>query len=131
MNLKLSQHMALLGICAMAFYGVMLGMGKFSIEVLPQFAVSAIIFLSSGRIMRRAARVMSKEDTQSQRKVKQEQEKREEPDWQFLTNLMNWTAALMIVGIMAIILMKPIGLSFQEAFSSSSAQENYYAGAVP
>lgn len=130
-NAKLSQHMTLLGICAMAFYGVMLGMGKLSIEVLPQFAVSAVIFLSSGRIMRRAARVMSEEDTEAQRKTKQEKEQREEPDWQFLTNLMNWMAALMIVGIMAIMLMKPLGLTFEEAFSSSKAQENFYAGSVP
>ncbi len=118
----------------MAFYGVMLGSGKLSIEVLPQFAVSALIFLSSGRFMRRAARIMTNDEDaekEKEEKAQQQKERLEEPDWQFLTNLMNWTAALMIVGIMAIILMKPIGLTFQDAFSSSNAQENYFAGSVP
>jgi len=45
MNAKIGQHMTLLGICAMAFYGAMLASGKLSIDVMPQFVVSAAIFL--------------------------------------------------------------------------------------
>lgn len=129
MNAKLSQHMTMLGLCAMAFYAVMLATGKLSIDVMPQFAVSALIFLTSGRIMRKAARAMTQEDDEEQEK--QDKEKREETDWPFMTNLLNWTAALLVVGIMAIIITKPAGITLTEAFTETVAHENFYAGHVP
>lgn len=131
MNAKLSQHMTLLGLCAMAFYGVMLATGKLSIDVMPQFAVSALIFLTSGRLMRKAARIMTEEKDEDQEQVLTKKVEREEPDWPFLTNLLNWTAALLVVGIMALIIMKPVGVSFTDAFSETLAHESFYAGHVP
>ncbi|MDO3378964.1 hypothetical protein [Geoalkalibacter halelectricus] len=131
MNAKLSQHMTLLGLCAMAFYGVMLATGKLSVDVMPQFVISAVIFLTSGQIMRKAARIRSQDQDEAQAKQQTEKVEREEPDWPFLTNLLNWTAALLVVGVMAILIMKPAGVTFSEAFSETVAQENYFAGHVP
>ena len=37
MNAKMSQHLTLLGLCALAFYGLMLGTGNISLEIMPQF----------------------------------------------------------------------------------------------
>ncbi len=127
MNSKLSQHMTLLGICAMAFYGVMLGTGRMSIDVMPQFIISAVIFLSSGHIMRKAARTMARDEAAK----KEKQSARKEPDWPWLTALLNWTAAFLVVGVMAIFLMKPIGLTFEDALDLAMAPEHYFAGAVP
>ena len=62
MNARLSTQMTLLGICAMAFYGVMLGTGVFSTDLMPQFIISAVIFLSSGKIMRKAAQRMVRDE---------------------------------------------------------------------
>ena len=56
MNTHPSQQMTLLGLATMACYAVLLATGTVGIDVMPQFAVSAIIFLSSGRLMRQAAR---------------------------------------------------------------------------
>lgn len=131
MNAKISQHMTLLGICAMAFYGAMFASGKLSIEVMPQFVISAAIFLTSGRVMRKAARLMTKDDDEPAEKKKAQETERPETDWSFLTQLLNWTAALVVLGVMAIFLMKPIGLGWSEAFSSTVANDQYFAGHVP
>jgi uncharacterized membrane protein len=118
--------MTLLGICAMAFYGIMLGTGLFSVDIMPQFIISAVIFLSSGKIMRKAARCMIRDEEESETRPK-----RKEPDWPWLTALLNWTAALLIVGLMAIFLMKPIGVSFLDSLHFTMAPEQYFAHVVP
>ncbi|BCR06026.1 hypothetical protein DESUT3_30950 [Desulfuromonas versatilis] len=128
MNAKLSQHMTLLGICAMIFYGLMLGTGQLSTELMPQFIISAVLFLSSGRIMRKAARVMARDEQEAK---KSEQVAKPQADWPFLTALLNWTAALLIIGIMAVFLMKPIGFTFEQALELTKGSEQYFAGAVP
>lgn len=122
----MGQQMTLLGLGAMAFYGIMLSSGHLSVEVMPQFLVSAVIFLCSGRIMRMAARsVQQDENDETARPC------RPEPDWPWLTALLNWSAAMLVIGAMAIILMKPAGVSLQDALGHSVAHEQYFAGAVP
>lgn len=134
MNPKLSQHMTLLGLCAMAFYGVMLATGQFSMEVMPQFLVSAVIFLCSGRIMRLMAKrlpVKEKDDTQPQARTAKPSPRASEADWPFLTGLLNWSAAFLIIAVMALWLMKPIGISLGDLFQNSKAHHHFFAGSVP
>jgi hypothetical protein len=126
MNAKMSQQLTLLGLGAMAFYGFMLASGALSIEVMPQFAVSALIFLTAGRLMRRASRVHSADED-----APVKPKKRNDADWPWLTGLLNWTAALLIFGTMGIFLMKPAGVSLGEALHHTVAHEQFYAGAVP
>lgn len=126
MNARLSRQMTLLGICAMGFYGVMLGTGTFSTDLMPQFVISAVIFLSSGRIMKAAARSMARDEDEAAERVQ-----RREPDWPWMTLLLNWSAGLMVIGLMAIFLMKPLGISFAEALHLSPAPEQFFATAVP
>jgi hypothetical protein len=126
MNAKMGQQLTLLGLGAIVFYGIMLGTGNLSIEVMPQFLVSAVIFLSSGRILRAAAKNLDDNDTEENNRPKGP-----EADWPWLTALLNWSAAILIIGIMAIILMKPAGVSFVEAFSHSVAPAHYSAEFVP
>jgi hypothetical protein len=123
----MSQHLTLLGIGAMAFYAVMLATDRVSIELMPQFLTSAIIFLSSGRLMKMAARSMSRDDEETDAKP------RRELDWPWLTALLNWNAALVVIGIMAIFLMKPTDLSLLDALSSTLAPAIFSpaAGVVP
>ena len=129
MNGKLSAYMTTLGVATLAFYGAMMALGILSVEFRPQFAISAILFLSSGKIMRKVARSLTREETEEEGKAAKPQ--REEPDWPWLTGLLNWTAALLIVGIMAIFLMKPIGVTFEEALSFTMAHDHFVATAVP
>jgi len=125
-NAKMGQHMTLLGLGAMAFYGIMLSSGHLSIEVMPQFLVSAVIFLCSGRVMRMAARSLQQDEREETVRPR-----RPEMDWPWLTALLNWSAAMLVIGVMAIILMKPAGVSLRDALGHSFAQEQYFAGAIP
>jgi hypothetical protein len=123
MNAKLSQHMILLGLCAMIFYTVMLISGKLPLEAMPQFVISAIIFMSSGHFMRKAARAMAREEGDEPDKP---EKKRKDADWAWLTTLLNWTAAFFVLGSMAIILMKPMGVSFMDAIKASQTHDHHY-----
>ncbi len=124
MNARMSQHLTLLGLGAMAFYAVMLATDNVSLELMPQFLTSAIIFLSSGRIMKMAARSLAKDEEEKEVPPR-------ETDWPWLTALLNWNAALVLIGIMAIFLMKPAGVSLVEVLSSTLAPATFTAGTVP
>lgn len=126
MNSKVGQRLTLLGLCAMIFYGFMLASGQLTMEIMPQFLVAAVIFLSSGRIMRRAAQLMGKGEDE-----KEEKPRRIELDWPWLTALLNWTCAFLVIGVMALLLLKPLDLSWSEAFTRTSGPSHYFAGAVP
>lgn len=107
MNANLSRQMTLLGLGVLAFYAGVLGSGHASLEILPQFAISAVIFLSSGKIMRQmAAKLPAKEEAES--------EKAEEPNWELRNLVLNWVAAATVVGIVALFLVKPASMTFNE-----------------
>ena len=107
MNAKLSRQMSLLGLGVVAFYACMLGTGQASLEILPQFAISAVIFLSSGKIMRQmAAKLPAKEQP--------DEEEIEEPNWELRTLLLNWVAAAAVVSIVALFLVKPASMTVGE-----------------
>ena len=110
--MNLSQQMTLLGLAALAYYGILLATGVVSMDVMPQFVVSALIFLSSGRFLRQA-RAHSRE-----KNSEEDQERpRREPNWALRTQILNWVMALMIMGVLALWVMKPVGVSFWEMFT--------------
>lgn len=107
MNAKLSRQMSMLGLGVLAFYAGLLGTGQASLEILPQFAISAVIFLSSGKIMRQmAAKLPEKENT--------EEEEVTEPNWELRNLVLNWVAAAAVVSIVALFLVKPASMTFNE-----------------
>ncbi|MGK2905502.1 MAG: hypothetical protein ACSLFH_04040 [Desulfuromonadales bacterium] len=107
MNVKLSRQMAMLGLGVLAFYAGILGTGHASLEILPQFAISAVIFLCSGKIMRQmAAKLPAREQP--------EDEGTEEPDWELRNLVLNWMAAAAVVSIVALFLVKPTSMTFSE-----------------
>jgi uncharacterized membrane protein len=108
MNSKLSLQMSLLGLGVLAFYAGMLASGQVSIEVLPQFVVSAVIFLCSGRVMRQIAAKLPGRETDDK------EEEKPEPDWALRTMVLNWVAAATIVSVVALFLVKPAGMTFPE-----------------
>lgn len=130
MGAKLGSCLTALGLCSMAFYAAMMATGILPVHLMPQFLVSSIIFLSSGRIMRKAARALARDDAE-------EEEKRETrstaspADWPWLSAFLNYAGALLIIGIMAIFLMKPIGVSLQDVIAISSGNEQFFATAIP
>lgn len=123
---NLGQYLTVLGLCALGFYGVMFGCGYLGVEAMPQFMVTAIIFLTAGRMLKKVRLGNAEADDE-----KEERALRREPDWAWLTAFMNWTAALLIIALMAILLMKPADLSLLEAFKFSPIQNSFFAGAVP
>lgn len=122
---NLGQYLTLLGLCALVFYGVMLATGNLGAREMPQFVVTAVIFLSAGRMMRKVRLGNDEEDDASAAKPQRE------ADWEWLTSLLNWTAAILIIATMAILLMKPTDLSLRDAFNISTAHKSFFAGAVP
>lgn len=107
MNVKLSRQMAMLGLGVLAFYAGILGTGHASLEILPQFAISAVIFLCSGKIMRQmAAKLPAREQPEG--------EGIEEPDWELRNLVLNWMAAAAVVSIVALFLVKPTSMTFSE-----------------
>ncbi len=118
MNMKLSRQMTLLGLGVLVFYAGLLGTGQASVEVLPQFAISAVIFLSSGKIMRQmAAKLPAKKGNES--------EERAEPNWELRTLILNWVAAGTVLSIVALFIAKPVTMSFPEFFEFIVYHSNY------
>jgi len=107
MNAKLSRQMSLLGLGVVAFYAGLLGTGQASLEILPQFAISAVIFLSSGKIMRQMARQLPAKEQPDDEEVK-------EPNWELRNLVLNWVAAATVVSVVALFLVKPASMTFNE-----------------
>jgi hypothetical protein len=107
MNAKLSRQMTMIGLGVLVFYAGVLGTGQASLEVLPQFAISAIIFLCSGKIMRQMAEKLPA-------KEQPEDEEVDEPNWELRNLVLNWVAAATVVSIVALFLVKPVSMSFNE-----------------
>ena len=107
MNAKLSRQMTMIGLGTLAFYACVLGTGHASLEILPQFAISAVIFLCSGKIMRQMAEKLPV-------KEQPESEEVEEPNWELRNLVLNWVAAATVVSIVALFLVKPASMSFNE-----------------
>lgn len=127
MNANLSQQLTLLGLAAMAFYALLLATGTVGLDVMPQFMVSAIIFLSSGRLMRQAARNLPKKDV-----PENPPRKKIALDWDWLSQFLNWFMAVLILGALALWVMKPVGVSFVDALSQyQPASHSYYSDSIP
>jgi len=103
------QQMTILGLVALCYYGVLLAAGVVDTDVMPQFVVSALIFLSSGRLLRGVARNRSP-------KKRDDEKSRKEPDWELRTQVLNWVMALLIMSALGLWVMKPVGVSFLEMF---------------
>ena len=120
MNVNLSQQMTLLGLAAMVFYAILLATGTVGTDVMPQFMVSAIIFLSSGRLMGKAARNLPRKKPIPKRP-------RVEPDWDRRSQYLNWFMALLIIGLLALWVMKPVGVSFGDALNPPKPASQPYS----
>ena len=115
MNAKFSLQMTLLGLGVMVFYAGLVMTGQVSLEILPHYAISALIFLCSGRIMRQmAAKLPPRADGEVN-------PYRLIPDWSMRTAMLNWVAAGVLVSIMAAILVKPDGMTFTEMLQFTAA----------
>lgn len=120
---RLSQQMTILGLCAMAFYGLMLASGTFSLEVMPQFIISAVIFLSSGRVMKKAAQRLRA----SRANEEEEETPRRRIDW----GLLNWVAGICFLSVLLILLIVPLGSSMQDGVIYKLAQQLFHTTHIP
>jgi len=129
-NVNLSQQMTLLGLAAMAFYAVMLATGVVDLDVMPQFMISAVIFLSSGRIMRMAARNLPQKEDDEEEEAKKKP--KTETDWHWLSQFLNWSMALIILGLLALWIMKPVGVSLVDAIQQHRPNSQpYFSDFIP
>ena len=130
MNANLSQQMTFLGLAAMVFYAVMLGTGVVGLDVMPQFMISAIIFLSSGRLMRMAARNLPPKEEEED--AEEEKRPKIKPDWAWLSQFLNWVMVLIVVGALALWIMKPVGVSLVDAIKEHKPKSQpYFSDFIP
>ncbi len=100
--------MTILGLVALAYYAVLLTIGVLSTDVMPQFLVSALIFLSSGRLLRNAPR---------KAKLDKDGNPKKEPNWKLRTTILNWTMTFFILATLVLWIIKPVGVTFMEMFN--------------
>ena len=116
MNAKLSIQMTLLGLGVLVFYAGLIASGQVSMEILPHYAISAVIFLFSGKMMRQLAAKLPPREEQ------EENPYRMIPDWSMRTAMLNWLAAGFLVSIMALFLVKPDGMTFTQMLQFVSSK---------
>lgn len=120
MNANLGNQMTLLGLAAMVFYATLLATGTVGLDVMPQFIASALVFLSSGRLMRKPARQRSDDEDGKPKKEKKEL------DWEKMTHLLNWSMSVLIISVLAVWVMKPTDVTFVDAMLSLIPEEKTY-----
>lgn len=120
MNANLRNQMTLLGLAAMVFYGALLATGTVGTDVMPQFIASALVFLSSGRLLRKPAAQRSEEENDESR------EEKKEINWEKMTLLLNWGMSILLISGMAIWIMKPTDVTFSDALWSLIPEEKTY-----
>jgi hypothetical protein len=103
------QQMTILGLAALCYYAVLLALGIVDTEVMPQFVVSAVIFLSSGRLLRGVTRGRSKKKAENEKP-------RKEANWELRAQILNWVMTLLIICSLGLWVIKPVGVSFLEMF---------------
>jgi len=127
MNSRLSRQMTLLGFATLGLYAGLLSMGMVSFEVMPQYLISAALFLSSGRIMRKLARELSARESDEDG----EGEEKSEPDWALRTQVLNWVAATVVVGVLTVFLTKPVDMTFGEMARFTFQPDRFPVLAMP
>lgn len=126
MNAKLSQKMTLLGLCAMAFYGLMLASGQSAQELMPQFMVSALVFLFSGRLLRMAG-------ARSGEKGREEEAPKSnitEEEWRRVTRVLNWSAVCIILSVLTLWVLTPQDATLAEFVRATFVDPNVHINMI-
>ncbi len=121
MYTRLSKLMTLFGLCAMGFYAIMLSSGRFSVEVLPQFALSAIFFLSSGRIMKKVARRI---------RAGQSEQSEEDPN-RIDLQLVSWVVGIAVLMALSLLLLVPFGVTLEHTYLFKVAHQLFGSTLIP
>jgi Na+/H+ antiporter NhaC len=111
MQTDIGQKLTLLGLCAVIFYGVMLATGLASLEVMPQFLVSALVFVFSGRVVSMTGALSREREDDDNAQAEEPQPAASEEDWARLTVVFNWLAVIVILTVLALWVIKPQGVS--------------------
>ncbi|MCD6527206.1 MAG: hypothetical protein J7K75_09475 [Desulfuromonas sp.] len=121
MQTRLSKLMTLFGLGAMGFYAVMLSSGQFSIEVMPQFALSAVFFLSSGRIMKKVARKIRAGNA----------EQDDDGPKRFDFQLFSWVVGVSVLMLLSLLLLVPFGTTLENTYLFKVATQLFDSTLIP
>lgn len=124
MKADIGQKLILLGFCAVVFYGVLLATGLASFEAMPQFLVSALVFICSGRMV---GMVGASSDEQDGNSPEAELEPAaSEEDWACLTVVFNWFAVIVILSVLSLWVIKPQGTSLGDYVEETFVNRDVY-----
>ena len=110
MYTKLSKIMTLCGLVAMVFYAIMLSFKGFSWEVMPQFTIAALMFLSSGHITKKIVRHL-------------QQRGGSQPISTIDFQLLFWVTGLTVLMSLALLLLVPFGVSLTDTYLFRLSQQ--------
>ena len=119
MKTNISRQMTFLGLVALVFYATLLANGKASFEILPQYAISIVFFLFSGRMLRQVAKASNSKD-------QHDTEELPPSDWDLRTTIVNWLAVCMFVCVITIFLIKPPAMTFYDFLISPTDNETFF-----
>ena len=118
MYMKLGNLMTLLGLCAMGAYGLMLISGTFTFAEMPQFIMSALVFMVSGKVMRSVA-------------LQAGERKRIKPQKKMDLQLLSWVAGLSLLSFLALLLLIPFGASLQNCYLFQLTRQLFSSVLIP
>ena len=119
MKTNISRQMTFLGLVALVFYATLLANGKASFEIMPQFAISIIFILLSGRVLKQAVKISDSSE-------RHEAIDLPPSDWVLRTTIVNWLAVCMFASVITIFLIKPPSVSFYDFLIIPTSNETFY-----
>jgi len=126
MNADMGHKLTLLGLGAVVFYGVLFATDLASLEVMPQFLVSALVFIGSGRMTRLLGAQRLEEDEDDDEAVELRQPATSEADWARLTQVFNWLAVFVVITVLALWVVKPQGTTLADYVQDTFVNHQVY-----
>jgi len=126
MNADMGHKLTLLGLGAVVFYGVLFATDLASLEVMPQFLVSALVFIGSGRMSRLLGAQRLEEDEDDDEAVELRQPAASEADWARLTQVFNWLAVFVVITVLALWVVKPQGTTLADYVQDTFVNHQVY-----
>lgn len=123
MKVDFGQKLTLLGLGAVVFYAILFTTGYATLEMMPQFLVSALVFICSGRMMGKMVSIRNEDEDDD---PAEQQPAASEEDWARLTTVFNWFAVLIVVAVLALWVIKPQGVSLGDYVHETFVNHKIY-----
>ena len=120
---RIDRQTTILGYLTIVIYAALFLLGETTLDTLPQFLVTALFFLYSGKGLRR---ILQERPAGSPRNLK-----RAEADWDFHTRALNLLTASIIIIFLILVLIRPANMSYLELIKMTTGREEFPVISLP